>query len=141
MRSLALLVLCGLLAAGCSKTGGGDAPADVPDRLAELAGQPGTVLVVRDTADTYWALPSSGIRHAGGRTLAIQPGTTVAGGSGDGPAETIAGMVLEQWPDGGPYFMTMNHETGDTLMVNGQVGDATEEILLEVEEIVITRAE
>ena len=142
MRVPAALVLACLIAPACSKSdGGGGAPADVADRLAELAGKPGTVVVVRDTADTYWAVPSSGIRHVGGRTLAVGAGTTVAGGSGEGPSEAIGQMILDQWPDGGPYFMSMNHETGDTLMVNGQVGSATQEILLEVEEVVLTRAE
>ena len=142
MRSIAFLILACLAATGCSRTeGGGGSEADVPARLAEVAGRPGTVLVVRDTADTYWAVPTSGLRHVGGRTLAVQAGTTVAGGSGEGPPEAVGQMVLDQWPDGGPYFMTMNHESGDTLMVNGQVGSATEEILLEVEEVVLTRAE
>src|SRR5688572_4003331 len=125
MRLIAVFAFACLGVAACSGNGGSGA--DVGEQLAELAGKAGTVVVVRDTADMYWAVPTSGVRHAGGHTLAVRPGTTVAGGAGEGSPEAVAQLVLDQWPDGGPYFMS----EGGGVKANGQVGDATEEILLE----------
>ena len=120
----------------CTKA---DSGGGVPDELARLGEQPGTLVVVRDTGDVLVAFPSSGMRHVSDRSVAVTVGTQIATGSGSGPEEKLAEMLLDNWESGGPYFMAMNVDGGDSLALSGQVGTTTEEMLIEVEEVVLTR--
>ena len=141
MNALVKLAFVFLLSPALAACTNADPAGDVGDELASLGEQPGTLVVVRDTGDVLVAFPSSGMRHVSGRTVAVTVGTQVATGSGSGPEEKLAEMLLDNWQSGGPYFMAMNVDGGDSLALSGQVGAATEEILLEVEDVVLTRSQ
>ena len=140
MNASAKLASLFFLSATFHACAGSGSAGDVSDELARLDEQPGTLVVVRDTGDVLVAFPSSGMRHVSGRSVAVTVGTQVATGSGSGPEEKLADMLLDNWEGGGPYFMSVNVEGGDSLALSGQVGTTTEEILLEVEDVVLTRS-
>lgn len=120
---------------------------DTETQLRKMSGSPSTVAVVKDVKEMYWAIPASGIKEINPITpegivkVAIKSGTRLAGGSGHGDPAQIAEMLLEQLgPTGGPYFFsTKNKGEKNEVSISGQVGEAKENVTIEVKEVVLSK--
>lgn len=160
-KAFAVGVVVILILTGCGKLSGGGTGSnassgnqsgttrkeDTETQLRKMLGSPSTVAVVKDVKEMYWAIPASGMKEINPTTpegivkVAIKPGTRLAGGSGHGDPAQIAEMLLDQMgPTGGPYFFSKKNEgQKDEVSISGQVGEAKENVTIEVKEVVLSK--
>lgn len=164
-KVFAIAVVMILILVGCGKPSGDgtgtNAPSgnqsgatkkeDIETQLRKMSGRSSKIVVIivvmRDVKDMYWAVSPSGIGEISPTTpegivkVAIKPGTRLAAGSGHGDPAQIAELLLDQMgPTGGPYFISKMHEgQKDEASISGQVGEAKENLTIEVKEVVLSK--